>query len=149
LPELARASLDQYNPSFAHTMFLENGKLARDRTTKDIAADRANDDAENAAMKTQAIVVSSDPVYQGWLQNAAGSTMDVALLRLAADRMWWRESRRWGAWTWCLSNSTAMKLPSAPHSSNISWSGIGRFRWSAWVPMTTTMGAGRDARRRP
>lgn len=31
-------------------------------------------------MKTQAVVVANDPVYQGWLQNAAGSTMDVALL---------------------------------------------------------------------
>ncbi|MDB5974815.1 MAG: hypothetical protein JWR07_1575 [Nevskia sp.] len=31
-------------------------------------------------MKTQAVVVSSDPVYQFWLQNAAGATMDVALL---------------------------------------------------------------------
>jgi pilus assembly protein CpaC len=29
LPELPGASLDQYNPSFAHTMFLENGKFGQ------------------------------------------------------------------------------------------------------------------------
>jgi pilus assembly protein CpaE len=37
-------------------------------------------------MKTQAIVVSNDPVYQGWLQNAAGSTMDVALLPVGSGQ---------------------------------------------------------------
>jgi pilus assembly protein CpaE len=31
-------------------------------------------------MKTQAVVVANDPVYQSWLQNAAGATMDVAAL---------------------------------------------------------------------
>jgi len=35
-------------------------------------------------MKTQAVVVANDPVYQGWLQNSAGSTMDVALLPLSS-----------------------------------------------------------------
>ncbi|MFI4980854.1 MAG: type II and III secretion system protein family protein, partial [Nevskiales bacterium] len=29
LPELPGASLDQYNPNFAHTMFLENGKFGQ------------------------------------------------------------------------------------------------------------------------
>jgi pilus assembly protein CpaE len=38
------------------------------------------------AMKTQAVVVSNDPVYQSWLQNAAGSTMDVALLSTATGQ---------------------------------------------------------------
>ena len=37
-------------------------------------------------MKTQAVVVASDPVYQGWLQNAAGSGMDVAMLSNSAGR---------------------------------------------------------------
>lgn len=37
-------------------------------------------------MKTQAVVVSSDPVYQVWLQNAAGATMDVALLSPAGGQ---------------------------------------------------------------
>jgi pilus assembly protein CpaE len=38
------------------------------------------------AMKTQAVVVSNDPVYQSWLQNAAGSVMDVTLLPAAAGQ---------------------------------------------------------------
>jgi pilus assembly protein CpaE len=37
-------------------------------------------------MKTQAVVVASDPVYQNWLQNAAGSTMDVVLLPFAGEQ---------------------------------------------------------------
>jgi len=37
-------------------------------------------------MKMQAVVVANDPVYQGWLQNAAGSTMDVALLPAAGEQ---------------------------------------------------------------
>ncbi|MFI4980853.1 MAG: CpaE family protein [Nevskiales bacterium] len=37
-------------------------------------------------MKTQAVVVANDPVYQGWLQNAAGSTMDVTLLPLSVGQ---------------------------------------------------------------
>lgn len=37
-------------------------------------------------MKTQAVVVSNDPVYQSWLQNAAGSSLDVALLSTAAGQ---------------------------------------------------------------
>lgn len=37
-------------------------------------------------MKTQAVVVSNDPVYQSWLQNAAGSSMDVALLSTATGQ---------------------------------------------------------------
>lgn len=37
-------------------------------------------------MKTQAVVVSNDPVYQGWLQNAAGSSLDVALLSTATGQ---------------------------------------------------------------
>ena len=35
-------------------------------------------------MKTQAVVVANDPVYQQWLQGAAGTTMDVVLLPLLA-----------------------------------------------------------------
>ncbi len=37
-------------------------------------------------MKMQAVVVANDPVYQGWLQNAAGSTMDVVLLPAAGEQ---------------------------------------------------------------
>ena len=37
-------------------------------------------------MKTQAVVVANDPVYQGWLQNAAGATMEVALLPLSGGQ---------------------------------------------------------------
>lgn len=37
-------------------------------------------------MKTQAVVVSNDPVYQSWLQNAAGSSMDVSLLSTATGQ---------------------------------------------------------------
>ncbi len=32
LPELPGASLDQYNPSFAHTMFMENGKFGQSKS---------------------------------------------------------------------------------------------------------------------
>lgn len=31
-------------------------------------------------MKTQAVVVANDPVYQAWLQNAAGGSLDVTLV---------------------------------------------------------------------
>ena len=31
-------------------------------------------------MKTQALVIANDPVYVGWLRNAAGATMDVQLV---------------------------------------------------------------------
>lgn len=37
-------------------------------------------------MKTQAVVVANDPVYQGWLQNAAGSTMEVTLLPVSGGQ---------------------------------------------------------------
>jgi len=37
-------------------------------------------------MKTQAVVVANDPIYQSWLQNAAGSTMDVALLPMSGGQ---------------------------------------------------------------
>jgi pilus assembly protein CpaE len=37
-------------------------------------------------MKTQAVVVANDPVYQGWLQNAAGASMDVSLLPVSGGQ---------------------------------------------------------------
>jgi len=37
-------------------------------------------------MKTQAVVVANDPVYRGWLQNAAGSTMDVELVPVSGGQ---------------------------------------------------------------
>lgn len=37
-------------------------------------------------MNTQAVVVASDPVYQGWLQNAAGTGLDVAMLPFTSDQ---------------------------------------------------------------
>lgn len=37
-------------------------------------------------MNTQAVVVASDPVYQGWLQNAAGAGLDVAMLPFTSDQ---------------------------------------------------------------
>jgi len=37
-------------------------------------------------MKTQAVVVANDPVYQQWLQNAAGTTMDVVLLPASGEQ---------------------------------------------------------------
>lgn len=37
-------------------------------------------------MKTQAVVVANDPVYQQWLQSAAGTTMDVILLPASGEQ---------------------------------------------------------------
>ena len=37
-------------------------------------------------MKTQAVVVANDPVYQSWLQGAAGASMDVTLLPVSGGQ---------------------------------------------------------------